>query len=472
MKLTFLGASRQVTGSMYLLELESGYNILIDCGVNMERLEKGQKVNKPFSLFDPTSINIVLLTHAHIDHSGNIPNLYGYGYEGQIVCTTATYHLARLLLHDSALLNEKKRKRIYDLKNKAPIKAAKLSTEGLYGTKLADEASSHFFNISFNQPFKLTEGVYVTYFPTGHLLGAANILLSIKEGGETKKILFSGDIGRKNYPLLCDPYPLPQVDYLLCETTYAGRYHQNDKVPPEDIIEDVIKRTCVDKPGRVIIPAFSAGRTQTILYLINKLSTEGRLPPIKVFVDSPLAIESTRAYEKFPKLLNKEAREFLDYNEELFDFENLVYVKDAKQSRQLDNYHEPCVIISAAGMMEGGRIQQHIRNNIGNSYCTIFIVGYNAEGTLGRQLMDKAPVISMNGKDFTVECNIEVTDAFSGHAGHGELIDFVCQQNPEQLKQLFLVHGEEQNMHVFKDELLTKGFKNVEIPFFGESFQL
>ena len=472
MKLTFLGASRQVTGSMYLLELESGYKIIVDCGVTMERLERGQKANKPFSFIEPKEINVVLLTHAHIDHSGNIPNLYGYGYEGQVVCTTATYHLAKLLLHDSAILNEKKRKRIYDLKNKAPLKGARLSTEGLYGTKLADEATGHFFNISFNQPFKLTEGVYVTFYPTGHLLGAASILISINEEGQTKTILFSGDVGRKNYPLLPDPYPIPQVDFMLCETTYAGRYHKNDKVPPEDIIEDVIKRTCVDIPGRVIIPAFSAGRTQTILYLINKLSSEGRLPPIKVFVDSPLAIESTKTYQKFPKLLNKEAKEFLDENDELFDFDNLVFVKDAKQSRQLDNYNEPCVIISAAGMMEGGRIQQHIRNNISNSYCTIFIVGYNAEGTLGRQLMDRAPVISMNGKSFPVECNIEVTDAFSGHAGHGELMDFVCQQDPKQLKKLFLIHGEEPNMLVFKTELEEKGFSGVEIPYFGETFLL
>lgn len=471
MKLTFLGAARQVTGSMYLLELDSGYKMLIDCGVNMERKEKAVRPFKPFSLIEPKEINTVLLTHAHIDHSGNIPNLYAMGYEGQVVCTTATYHLARLLLHDSALLNEKKRKSINELKKKAPIKAAKINMEGLYGVKMAEEASDHFFNIAFNQPFRLTEGVYVTFIEAGHLLGAAHIHLSIKENGQTKSIVFSGDVGRKNYPLLNDPKPLPRVDYLLCETTYARRQHK-DGQHPESILEDVIKRTCVDKPGRLIIPAFSAGRTQTVLYLLNKLYTDGRLPAIKVFVDSPLAIESTKAYEKYPKLLNKEARDFLDYNEELFDFENLVYVKDAKGSKQIDNYHQPCIIISAAGMMEGGRIQHHIRHNISNRYCTIFIVGYNAEGTLGRQLMDKQQVISMHGRDYRVECAIEVTDAFSGHASHSELIDFVSQQSPLSLKKLFLVHGEQQNMEVFKTELEGKGYTGVEIPELGQSYEL
>jgi metallo-beta-lactamase family protein len=471
MRLTFLGASQQVTGSMYLLELDSGYKILIDCGVNMERIDRTKPVFRPFSYFEPREVNIVLLTHAHIDHSGNIPNLYGMGYEGQVVCTTATYQLTRLLLHDSAVLNEKRRKRIQDFKSKEPRKGAKLSTEGLYGVKLAEESTEHFFNIAFNEPFRLNKNVTVIYFPTGHLLGASNILLSIEEGGQTKKLLFSGDVGRKNYPLLPGPQQLPQVDYMLCETTYACREHKAELLP-ETILEDVIIRTCVDKPGRLIIPAFSAGRTQTVLFLLNKLSIEGRLPDIKVFVDSPLAIESTKAYQMFPKLLNDEARQFLKKNDELFDFDNLIYLKDAKQSRQLDNYHEPCIILSAAGMMEGGRIQHHIRTNIGNVYCTIFIVGYNAEGTLGRQLMDKQKVVSIKGHDYTVACNIEVTDAFSGHASHSELIDFVCQQDPTKLKKLFLVHGEPENMQGFKSELETIGYSGVEIPFLGQAFEL
>lgn len=471
MRLTFLGAAQQVTGSMYLLELNSGYKMIIDCGVNMERQDRSKPTFKPFSFIEPKEINMVLLTHAHIDHSGNIPNLYGMGYEGQVVCTTATYHLTKLLLHDSAVLNEKRRKRIQDLKQKAPLKGARISTEGLYGTKLADESTEHFFNIAFNQPFKLTDGVLLTFFPTGHLLGAANILLEIKENGETKKILFSGDIGRKNYPLLPGPQQLPQVDYMLCETTYACREHKAE-LAPETILEDVIVRTCVDKPGRLIIPAFSAGRTQTVLFLLNKLHQEGRLPAIKVFVDSPLAIESTKAYQKFPKLLNAEAQQFLRENDELFDFDNLVYVKNPKESRALDNYSEPCIILSAAGMMEGGRIQHHIRQNISNIYCTVFIVGYNAEGTLGRQLMDKKKMVTIKDREYEVECNIEVTDAFSGHASHSELIDFVCQQDPMKLKKLFLVHGEAENMAGFKAELETVGYSRIEIPSLGQGFEL
>lgn len=471
MKLTFLGAAQQVTGSMYLLELQSGYKILIDCGTKLQRSEKDQPPFDPFQFFEPKEIHTVILTHAHVDHSGNLPNLFSYGYEGQVVCTTSTYQLTKILLKDSAILNEKRKKWIDELRKKAPAKAVGLSTRGLYNTKMVEETTDNFFTIAFQQRFRLAEDVYLTFIPTGHLLGAANVLLEIKEEGKSKSILFSGDIGRKNYPLLPDPYPLPQVDYLLCETTYASRHHQETR-KPEDILHEVILRTCIEKPGRLIIPAFSVGRTQTVLYLLNKLSTEGLIPSLKVFVDSPLAIESTKIYEKHPKLLNKEAREFLEDNDELFDFDNLVYVKDSKESRQIDNYNEPCIIVSSAGMMEGGRIQHHIKHNIANRYCTIFIIGYNAEGTLGRQLMDKQTTVRIKGKDYEVGCHIEVTDAFSGHASHNELVDFVRQQVPEKLKRLFLIHGEAQNMFTFKNELEQFGYLSVEVPQLGQSFEL
>lgn len=472
MKLTFLGAAQQVTGSMYLLELNSGYKILIDCGTSMERSSKDQPVTfSPFQQFEAKEINIVLLTHAHIDHSGNLPNLYTYGYEGQIVCTTATYQLAKLLLRDSAVLNEKRKKFIDELRKKAPAKATNLSTKGLYSIKMAEDTSDNFFTIAFNHKFRLTDSVYITFIPTGHLLGAANILLSIKENGQERTLLFSGDVGRKNYPLLPNPQALPQVDYMLCETTYANRPHIATE-KPEDILQKVVIATCVEKPGRLIIPAFSVGRTQTVLFLLNKLCTEGLIPPLKVFVDSPLAIESTKTYEKHPKLLNQEAREFLEENDELFDFDNITYVKDAKESRRIDDYREPCIIVSSAGMMEGGRIQHHIRHNISNRYCTLFIIGYNAEGTLGRQLMDKQSVVKIKGKEYEVGCQIEVTDAFSGHASHNELIEFVSQQNPQVLKRLFLVHGEPQNMESFKAELETKGYSGIEIPHLGQTFEL
>jgi metallo-beta-lactamase family protein len=471
MKLTFLGAAQQVTGSMYLLELESGYKMLVDCGTSMERTEKDPSRFLPFHHFEPKEINVVLLTHAHIDHSGNLPNLYAYGYEGQVVCTAPTSQLTRLLLRDSALLNEKRKKWIDELRKKMPAKAVGLSTSGLYNVKMAEEASDNFFTLPFHQKFTLSDHVHVTFLPTGHLLGAANVLLSITEKGKEINILFSGDIGRKNYPLLPGPVGLPQVDYLICETTYANRPHVETKTP-EDILRAVIQRTCMDKPGRLIIPAFSVGRTQTVLYLLNKLYQEGHIPALKVFVDSPLAIESTKTYEKYPKLLNKEAKDFLEDNDELFDFDNLIYVKDAKESRQIDNYGEPCIIVSAAGMMEGGRIQHHIRQNISNTYCTLFIIGYNAEGTLGRQLMDKQQIVTIKGKEYEVGCEIEVTDAFSGHASHTELLEFISQQSPTSLKSLFLVHGEFQNMQAFKKELEKLGYTGIETPALGQSYEL
>lgn len=474
MKLTFWGAAQQVTGSNFLLELDDDYRILIDCGMFMD----GNPENKPAPLyrgalfpFDASMINVTLLTHAHLDHSGNVPNLFRDGYEGQILCSNPTMQLAEILLMDSARINKRRLSKYHRRKAKGINIKVNFEPGDLYVEKDVRNALDRFVPIGFGREFKLTDKVTLTFIPTGHLLGAANILIKVKENGEEKSILFSGDIGRKNYPLLPDPNSVPQVDYLVCETTYGNREHQATDHTTEEL-EKVIIETCVDMPGRLIIPAFSIGRTQAILYTMNKISRSKGLPPIKIYSDSPMAYSSNRVYEHNLQHLNDEAREFKAENGDLFDFENLVYIEDSKASKALANHAEACIIISASGMMSGGRIQHHIKNNISNPYCTVFIVGYCAEGTLGRELLDGKKSLKIGAEEVAVAAKIMHTDAFSGHGDKHDLLRFVDCQNPESTKKVFLVHGEPQAMEDFKGNLQGMGFSAVETPELGQTFEL
>jgi len=469
MQLTFLGAARQVTGSMALLTLADGYRLLIDCGLELERKphERGG-LNELFD-FNPAQIDVVLLTHAHLDHSGNIPNLYKKGYKGQVLCTAPTAALSEILLYDSASLN---RKRLNEARGKKQKRKGEQSeTANLYLEHQVSDALEGFVTISFNKLFEVREGLRVMFIPTGHLLGAANIYVEIDEDGQTKKILFSGDIGRHNYPLLVDPQPSPQVDYLICETTYGRRNHQSGK-DAEAQLEKIIRETCIDITGRLIIPAFSVGRTQALMFTLNKLYIQGRLPHIKVFSDSPLAFKSTEVYNKFNSYLNTESISFLKQNHTLFDFENMHYIERLKESKSISNYQEPCIIISSSGMIEGGRIQHHVKANLSNPYATILMIGYSSEGTLGHRLMHGDKTIRMGKKEMTVLARVRYTDVFSGHGDHDDLLNFVKNQSTESLKQVFLVHGEYESMLSFREDLLQEGYKKVDAPQKGSVYEL
>jgi metallo-beta-lactamase family protein len=480
MKLTFWGAAQQVTGSMYLLELDDGYKILIDCGMDMEKdrgkdltdeLIIGERPSNSVFPFDPSDLDVVLLTHAHLDHSGLLPNLYREGFEGQILCTAPTAELTYLLLQDSAMLNQRKlnklNKRFSQKKN---VKVPNYVKEW-YVSRHVEEAYEQFVPISFNSRFRLRKGVDVTFVPAGHLLGASHILLQIDDNGTKKSIGFSGDIGRYNYPLLVDPQPLPAVDYLLCETTYGSRLHSSVQ-EAEDEFARIIEETCVKIAGRLIIPAFSVGRTQALLYTFHKLSVAGKLPPIKIFSDSPLALQSTKIYEKYNRYLNKTAQEFKNDNDWLFDFDNLVYVENLKDSKQLSNYNQPCIIISSSGMMEGGRIQHHVAKNLNNPYCTILMVGYSAEGTLGHELLMGKKELRIGDNLVPVLAKVVYTDVLSGHGDQKDLLKFVKHQAPEHLKQLFLIHGEPQSMEDFKNLVQEHGYTKVTIPHKGQEVVL
>ncbi|WP_295772953.1 MBL fold metallo-hydrolase [uncultured Mucilaginibacter sp.] len=454
MKLTIHGAARQVTGSMHLLEVNR-YKILIDCGLDYEK-DRSVQSNENFP-FNPSDIDVVILTHAHIDHSGNLPTLVRMGFDGQILCTPPTAELSELLLMDSVnvfLNKQQKSGRHRRGRNHGP------RPQPLYLQKHVMDTTERFVTIAFNKPFRLNGDVELTFIPVGHLLGAAAVVLKVNDNGEEKTIAFTGDIGRKNYPVLDDPQPLPKVDYLVSESTYGGRSHSKGETI-EQVLIDTIEKACIKESGRLIIPAFSIGRTQALVYSLNKIFSTGKLPPVKVFVDSPLASASTNVFRKHHALLNAEAQDFYRTQGDEFEFDNLHYIENLKESQQISNYFEPCIIISSAGMLEGGRIQDHLYNNIQNYYCTILFIGYCAKGTLGYRLLRGDPVVHIKDRDLAVYATIKKTDLFSAHGDHDDLVGTVRQQAPQNLKKVFLVHGEADSMVAMANDLQQDGYEVV-----------
>ncbi len=461
MKLTIWGAAQQVTGSMHYLQVNN-YNILVDCGLDYE---KGtyQEENEYFP-FNTAKIDLVILTHAHIDHSGNLPTLVRMGFEGQILCTAPTADLTTLLLHDSVNIFLSKQNK------KSKGKRGKSGPKPLYLQKHVQETADRFVCLAFNKPFKVNGNIELTFIPIGHLLGAAAVILTVTENGETKTIGFTGDVGRKDYPVLVNPETLPEVDYLVCEATYGGRNHTKNVTLEEKLIA-TITETCIKSPGRLIIPAFSIGRTQSLVFTLNKIFSTGLLPPVQIFVDSPMANFATDIYRKHHQLVNETAQAFYQTKGDEFEFENLTYVQDRKESLAAINYLDPCIIISSAGMLEGGRIQDHLYHNIQNYYCTILFIGFCAKGTLGDRLLRGDPIVRLRNRDLMVYANITKTDLLSGHADHQDLVDTVKQQSPTKLKQVFLVHGETKSMDALALALTEEGFA-VTIPQKGKVFDL
>jgi len=462
MKLTIWGAARQVTGSMHLLQTDN-YSILVDCGLDYEK-DTWQEENEAFP-FSPADIDLVILTHAHIDHSGNLPTLIRFGFEGQILCTPPTADLTELLLLDSVnifLSKQRKRRRGKREFSEGP--------KPLYLQKHVMETVDRFVTIGFNKSFRINGQISLVFIPVGHLLGAAAAVLSIEEHGIKKTIAFSGDIGRKKYPVLQDPESLPEVDYLVCESTYGGRNHKSTQ-SVDELLTETVNEACIKSRGRLIIPAFSVGRTQALVYSLNRIFSKGLLPRIKVFVDSPLAGYATDIFRKHHSLLNNEAQEFYNQLGDEFEFENLDYIQDMNASKAISNYYEPCIIISSAGMLEGGRIQDHLYYNISNYYCTILFIGYCAKGTLGHRLLRGDPVINLRHRELSVFATIKQTDIFSGHGDHSDLVNFVKQQNPKLIKRVFLVHGEINAMESLKIALCEENY-DVEIAEKGRTYQL
>lgn len=469
MKVKFCGAAREVTGSAHLVTLDNGFTMLLDCGLYQGYDDDMRQFNEEW-LFNPSQIDCLLLSHAHIDHSGRIPKLVKDGFAGAIHSTHATRSLCSIMLLDSAKIQEKdaayynKRQRRKDNFDDVAFK------EPLYTVHDVSETMDRFHSYAYNRWFSIHPDVDVLFRDAGHILGSASITLRIRENGKTIHFGFSGDIGRPARPILRDPQPMPELDYLLCESTYGNKEHAG---APEDLDEllEVIEDTCVKNNGKLIIPAFSVGRTQELVYMLDQLETDGRLPRIPVYVDSPLSVNATMIFGSHPECFDADLAEYLLIDPNPFGFNSLKYIKKTEESKALNTSEEACIIISSAGMINAGRIKHHVYNNIDQARNTILIVGYCAPGTPGGYLRDGTDQLRLFGEWKPVRARVVVMDSFSAHADRLELLDFVRPQK-DRLKQLFLVHGTLEKQEAFQDLLHRYGFEHVEIPKLGQEYEL
>ncbi len=466
MQIKFCGAAREVTGSAHLITLDSGYSILLDCGLYQGSSKNMSTFNHQW-LFDPKKLDCLILSHAHIDHSGRIPKLVKDGFKGNIHCTHATRSLAAIMLMDSASIQSRDAR--YYQKNFKGKDEDEFS-EALYNHADVEQALKLFNGHSYEHWLKINEQVEILFLDAGHILGSASVTLKIKENSQEILVGFTGDIGRPLRPILKDPHPMPKVDYLISESTYGDKEHEAAASEKSRFL-NIIKETCLNRKGRVIIPAFSIGRTQEIVHLLDQLETEGRLPKLPVFVDSPLAVNATKIFGAHSECFDNDLLDYLLIDENPFGFNNLSFILKTEKSKALNTFKKPCIIISSSGMMNAGRVKHHLFHAIDHPENTILIVGYCAPGTPGAIIQGNKKVIKLFGHWKPIRAKVEVMDSFSAHADKIELLSFLSNQK-DQLKRLFLVHGTIEKQKSFKELLLNYGFNQVEIPELGETFEI
>lgn len=467
MKIKFCGAARTVTGSAHLLTLDNGYTILLDCGLYQGRDEEFEDFNANWQ-FDPKTLDCLVLSHAHIDHCGRIPKLVTDGFRGKIICTSATRDLCAIMLMDSAKIQEKDAEYI-NRKNRK--KGSPETAKPLYTTEDAYACFKKFVGIGYDKWFKINEDVSVYLRDCGHIFGSSNVTLKIMENGKETHFGFSGDIGRPNRPILKDPKQMEDLDYLICESTYGGRLH-NDLPHDEDALLNIIYNTCIKKKGKLIIPAFSLGRTQEIVYMLDKLENKDLLPSIPVYVDSPLAVNATDIFRLHPECFDTEIIEYMIDDPNPFGFNNLKYTRKVSESKSINDLKGPAIIISASGMMTGGRIMHHLINHIEDQRNTILVVGFCAPHTTGARIRNGEKKIRVFGRRLNVNANVEVMDSYSGHGDQQEMIDFLSNLDRKKLKKIFLVHGEPDSQEAFKSVLEINKFRGIEMPDLGQEFEL
>jgi metallo-beta-lactamase family protein len=462
MKLKFCGAAGTTTGSQHLLEV-NGQRILLDCGLYQGRRADAYEVNCCFPHFDPASIDIVVLSHAHIDHSGNLPNLCSKGFEGNIYATFATRDLCQIMLADSAKIQASD----VDWLNRRRKKKDLPPAEPLYTKRDADACMRQFVNVGYDRAIPIAKGVTLTFFDAGHILGSAQVLLEVEDeaDGKTKRFLFSGDVGRGGNDLLNDPAPVENVDFLLMESTYGGREHEMPTGADERIIgflNEAFKRG-----GKIIIPCFAVERTQALLYVLHQLFQSGDIPDIPVYVDSPLAVNATEIFRLHPECFNEDVNNSLYERKNPFGFEGLTLVRSVTKSKELNASDERCIIISASGMCEAGRILHHLRNGIENPRNTILFVGYCAEQTLGWKIRERWEKVKIFGEEFSLKAHVDELDSFSGHADHSELLDYFGRMTGSR-KKVWLIHGETKRSEVLCEALREIHDGEVEMGVLGE----
>jgi len=466
MKISFLGAAREVTGSKHLITTSYGKKILLDCGMYQGKGLKTDALNRELG-FIPSEIDHVILTHAHIDHSGLIPYIYHLGFRGSVICTNATRDLCVYMLadagyiqeHDTATFNKKRAR-----KGQQPV-------DPLFTKQDAVECMELFIGVSYNRKLSIDANTRVHFTNTGHMLGSGVANIEIKEDGQLKRIAYTGDIGRPSNKILRPPDPFPQADVLITESTYGDRLHKGRPQAEEELLE-IVKETCVEKKGKLIIPSFSVGRTQEIVYSLNNLFNEGRLPRVDIYVDSPLAINATEVFRMHPECFNGSILDVMDNDPDPFGFNQLFYIRRHEDSKKLNYLKKPCVIISASGMMEAGRVKHHLANNISSSSTTILGVGYCSPTTLGARILRGDKQVSIHGNVYQVNADIKRIDSFSGHGDYEEMIGFLNYQDKDKLQKIILVHGEYECQLKYKTRLEEHGFKNIIIPAVGEETEL
>ncbi|MDR3678684.1 MAG: MBL fold metallo-hydrolase [Flavipsychrobacter sp.] len=458
MKISFHGAARTVTGSKHLIHLDNGKQILLDCGLFQGLGKETLELNSNWG-FEPKDVTYVIISHAHIDHVGLLPKLVKDGFNGKIYCTPQTLELGKLLMLDSAHIQEMEETHI----NRIRERQQRPLIDALYTEDDVQKVLPLIITVPYNEPYKIDNDIELLYTNAGHILGSAAVSLKLKESGKTTALAFSGDIGRYNDMILASPEDSPQADYIIMESTYGNKLHSVLHSATDKLL-DVIEKTCIERKGKLIIPAFSVGRTQEILYLLNRLDTEHRLPKLNYYVDSPLSIEATQIMKNHPECFNEQVRDLLKKDDDVFDFPGLHYTQNVDESIALTASKEACVIISASGMAEAGRVKHHIAANIGDPYCTIMLVGYCEPRSLGGQLHNGAKEVYIYGEHREVKANIESIDSMSAHADYDDLLKWLSCQNAEQVQNIYLVHGEYDVQQAFREKLLRKGFKHVSIP--------
>jgi metallo-beta-lactamase family protein len=466
MKISFHGAARTVTGSKHLVQLANGENFLLDCGLFQGMGRDTDSLNASFG-FEATKVDYVILSHAHIDHSGLLPKLAKEGFKGNIYCTPATKALTEILLEDSAMIQRDDAK----YGNKRRARQGLPPIEPLYDMDDVNMVLPLLTIVEYNQPTKISDSVELLFTDAGHIIGSAAVSLKIKEGTETKTLTFSGDVGRYRDMILRSPATFPQADTIIIESTYGDKLHDLINTTPDNILH-WIEKTCVEQKGNLIIPAFSVGRTQEILFDLNQLSLEKRLPHIPVYVDSPLSIEATDVVKMFPKYFNKKIQKILELDDDPFDFEGLRYIKSVEESKALNEDLHPKVIISASGMADAGRVKHHIKNNISNAKNTILLVGYCEPHSLGGRLMNGVKLVKIYSEEYPVIATVGSIRSMSAHADYEDLMQFLGCQNPDLVSQIFVVHGEAEVQDHFAERLRKKGFKEVIVPEMHETVQI
>ena len=469
MKVKFIGAAREVTGSKTLITTIEGKKILLDCGMFQGKGLETDSLNRR-TCCDPAEVDYIILSHAHIDHSGLIPYFYKLGFRGSVICTNATRNLCSIMLADSGHIQE------LDIKwfNKKRGKDKLPPVEPIYSVEDAEEAMKLFIGIEYNRRFYINDKINVKFTNTGHMLGGGVVNLEIIENGKKIHLAYTGDIGRPHNKILSPPVAFPQCDYLITESTYGDRLHDDAKQTEADFLK-IITDTCVVNKGKLIIPSFAIGRTQEIVFILNTFFNDGLLPVIDVYVDSPLAVNATDIFRMHLDSLNDDVRREMKESKDSdpFGFNRLHYIKKVEESKALNDHHEPCIIISASGMLEAGRIKHHVANNVSDHRNTILIVGYCSPTSLGARIQEPGlKEISIFGEMHEVNARIAKIEAFSGHGDYNEMKSFLNCQDVSQVKKTFLVHGEYEVQKFYKNILNEDGFKEIEIPASGNEFEL